>query len=247
MWYILRYILIRTGNRRPEALSEVAITRCVYVVLHGVSFFFLSPFFMPRWFPFFSVTHGRTTWNEHRKEEKYDVQKECSIVVVPPSSLSNQSIPHYSSKPRKKRRRKEKKKKRNDRVLRVPPVFYFLSIVSPSLFSIRLFLLFYPQRVVLTPSHSISDCFLSLNHCSFLIVLVRVGEVPSAREVEEECARMERNRGNWGVMRTTWGFKSRRKRIGEVKGSPREEMKYTQRGREEKKIVKDGGCSWFAR
>lgn len=112
MWYILRYILIRTGNRRPEALSEVAITRCVYVVLHGVSFFFLSPFFMPRWFPFFSVTHGRTTWNEHRKEEKYDVQKECSIVVVPPSSLSNQSIPHYSSKPRKKRRKKEKKKKK---------------------------------------------------------------------------------------------------------------------------------------
>lgn len=97
----------------------------------------------------------------------------------------------------------KKKKKRNDRVLRVPPVFYFLSIVSPSLFSIRLFLLFYPQRAVLTPSHSISDCFLSLNHCSFLIVLVRVGEVPSAREVEEECARMERNRGNWGVMRTT--------------------------------------------
>lgn len=99
--------------------------------------------------------------------------------------------------------RRKKKKKRNDRVLRVPPVFYFLSIVSPSLFSIRLFLLFYPQRAVLTPSHSISDCFLSLNHCSFLIVLVRVGEVPSAREVEEECARMERNRGNWGVMRTT--------------------------------------------
>lgn len=152
MWYILRYILIRTGNRRPEALSEVAITRCVYVVLHGVSFFFLSPFFMPRWFPFFSVTHGRTTWNEHRKEEKYDVQKECSIVVVPPSSLSNQSIPHYSSKPRKKRRKKEKKKKkRNDRVLRVPPVFYFLSIVSPSLFSYPLVPSFLPSKSCSNP------------------------------------------------------------------------------------------------
>lgn len=129
MWYILRYILIRTGNRRPEALSEVAITRCVYVVLHGVSFFFLSPFFMPRWFPFFSVTHGRTTWNEHRKEEKYDVQKECSIVVVPPSSLSNQSIPHYSRKPRKKRRKKEKKKKKE---MTVSSAFLQFSIFFPS-------------------------------------------------------------------------------------------------------------------
>ena len=150
MWYILRYILIRTGNRRPEALSEVAITRCVYVVLHGVSFFFLSPFFMPRWFPFFSVTHGRTTWNEHRKEEKYDVQKECSIVVVPPSSLSNQSIPHYSSKPRKKRRKKEKKKKKK---WPCPPRS------SSFLFSFHRFSfpLFYPLVPSFLPSKSSSN------------------------------------------------------------------------------------------
>lgn len=150
MWYILRYILIRTGNRRPEALSEVAITRCVYVVLHGVSFFFLSPFFMPRWFPFFSVTHGRTTWNEHRKEEKYDVQKECSIVVVPPSSLSNQSIPHYSRKPRKKRRKKEKKKKKK---WPCPPRS------SSFLFSFHHFSfpLFYPLVPSFLPSKSCSN------------------------------------------------------------------------------------------
>lgn len=99
-------------------------------------------------------------------------------------------------------RRKKKKKEMTVSSAFLQFSIFFPSFLLPSFLSACSFF-FYPQRAVLTPSHSISDCFLSLNHCSFLIVLVRVGEVPSAREVEEECARMERNRGNWGVMRTT--------------------------------------------
>lgn len=58
---------------------------------------------------------------------------------------------------------------------------------------------------------------------------------------------MERNRGNWGVMREDLNREgSGEIGGGEVKKKEKEEMKYTQReGRrgEEKKVVEDGGCS----
>ena len=126
MWYILRYILIRTGNRRPEALSEVAITRCVYAVLHGVSFFFFSfPFFHAKVISvlFRDSRSNDVEWAQERREV-HDVQKERSIVVVPPSSLSNRSIPHYSRKPRGTKRWRRKKKKK-EMTACPPPVFYF--------------------------------------------------------------------------------------------------------------------------
>ena len=136
MWYILRYILIRTGNRRPEALSEVAITRCVYAILHGVSFFF---FFFPlfscqgdfRSFPWLTVERrGMSTGKKRstRRTERTFHRRCCSLFFVEPIYTAL-----FEKTARNETMEEEEKKERNDRVSSSSFLF-FPSFLLPSCF-----------------------------------------------------------------------------------------------------------------
>lgn len=136
MWYILRYILIRTGNRRPEALSEVAITRCVYAVLHGVSFFFFSfPFFHAKVISvlFRDSRSNDVEWAQERREvhdstERTFHRRCSSLFFVEPIYTAL-----FEKTARNETMEEEEKKERNDRVSSSSFLF-FPSFLLPSCF-----------------------------------------------------------------------------------------------------------------
>lgn len=128
MWYILRYILIRTGNRRPEALSEVAITRCVYVVLHGVSFFFFPLFSCQgdfRSFPWLTVERrGMSTEKKRSTTFRKNVP---SLLFLPLLCRTNLYRTIRENRERNGGGRKRKKKE-----MTVSSAFLQFSIFFPS-------------------------------------------------------------------------------------------------------------------